>query len=289
MTAASQYLFALSKQIVEPYTQLPNIRSAMVTGSVAKGLSDNYSDIDMTIYYEDVLPAEETLHAIRQGHGGSERKWTIGNHAENSFAEAYDLNGIEVQIGHTTIASWKETMAQVLEKHEVDTPIQKALEGTLACKALYGAEYIDKWKAQIANYPPALAQAMVEQHLKFFPVWGLEPHFRTRDATIWLYQILVEATQNMMGVLAGLNRLYFTTFQFKRMHHFIAQMEIAPVDLAPRIERVFHSDMPQALQEIEALVTDIAALVEEHMPEIDTAGVTRRLGWTHRPWAIDKG
>lgn len=185
MTEASHYLVALARRLAQPYTELPQARAAMVTGSAAKGLSDFYSDIDMTIYYEAELPDEETLHTIRRGHDGSERKWTIGNRTEGDFVEAYHLNGIEVQIGHTTIAAWEAAIAQVLEELDVESPLHKAMEGTLACQALYGPEYIDKWKAQIAAYPDALAEEMVKKYLQFFPVWGLEPHFRTRDAAIW--------------------------------------------------------------------------------------------------------
>lgn len=286
MTEQSAYLVALAQHVVRPYTALPTCRAAMVTGSAAKGLSDNYSDLDLTIYYADELPSEEALAAIRQQHGAAERKWLLGDRAAHSFAEAYDLQGIEVQIGHTTIAAWEESIAQVLEKLDVASPLQKAMEGTLACQALYGEAYIDGWKAHLAAYPPALAEAMVKNHLAFFPLWGLEPHFRTRDATVWYYQILVEAAQNLVGVLAGLNRLYFTTFQFKRMGRFLQQMEIAPPDLATRLERLFHSNQPDAPAELEALVAETIALVETYMPTVDTTKAKRRLGWRQQPWHV---
>lgn len=286
MTEASQYLLALTQQIAQPYNKLPMTRAAMVTGSVAKGLSDFYSDIDMTIYYEDELPDEEVLDTIRQQNGGGERKWVIGNREEGSFAEAYALHGIEVQIGHTTIAAWEDTIAHVMEQLDVESPAQKAMEGTLACQALYGAEYIDKWKAQIAAYPDALAEKMVTSHLKFFPVWGLESHFRTRDATIWYQQILVETSQNLIAVLAGINRLYFTTFQFKRMHRFINQMTIKPDNLAARLEGLFCGGMSEVLSDVERLVQETITLVEEHMPHIETSSAKRRIGWQHQAWEL---
>lgn len=286
MTNASKYLLALAHQIAAPYTKLPTIRAAMVTGSAAKGIADTYSDLDMTIYYADELPPEEELVAIYRAHGAPERNWIIGERTEHSFAEAYAVNGIEVQIGHTTIAAWEETMAEVLEKLNCDTPIQKALEGTLNCRALYGETYIERWKRQIRAYPPALAEAMVKRHLAFFPIWGLAPHFRTRDATIWYYQILVEAAHNLMGVLAGLNRLYFTTFQFKRMGRFVAQMEIAPPDMAARLDAVFLGAQRDALAELEALVAETVALVEIHMPAVDTTRAKRRIGWRQQPWVL---
>lgn len=284
MTEQSEYLVALARRVVQPYTQLPTCKAAMVTGSAAKGLSDNYSDLDLTIYYGEELPSEDDLTRIRQRHGAAERKWLLGDRTEGGFAEAYDLDGIEVQIGHTTIANWEADIDKVLVQLDCDSPLQKALEGTLACQALYGEASIQAWKERLAAYPPALAEAMVKKHLAFFPIWGLEPHFHTRNATIWYYQILVEVAQNMVGVLAGLNQLYFTTFQFKRMDRFFQQMTIAPPDLAARMAHLFSGDQPAVLTEVEALVAETITLVETYMPTIDTTRAKRRLGWRQQPW-----
>ncbi|MDJ0752817.1 MAG: hypothetical protein QNJ45_04810 [Ardenticatenaceae bacterium] len=284
MSEASQILQSLAARIVEPYRSLPTLRAAMVTGSAAKGLSDYYSDLDFTFYYERDLPADEDLNDIRLGLGGSERKWMIGDPEEGSFAEAYDLHGIEVQIGHTTIAKWEETINGVLVDLKLDTPAQKALEGTLVCRPLVGEALIDRWKRRIASYPSALTEAMVKKHLAFFPIWGLQHHFETRDANLWGHQILVEAAYNIIGILAGLNRLYFTTFQFKRMHRFIEQMTITPDNLGQRLERLFHQPLSNSSLELEQLVSETISLVESHLPHIDTTQAKKRLGWRQKPW-----
>lgn len=284
MINPSEYLYNLASNITEPYTQLPAIRSAMITGSVAKGLCDFYSDIDMTYYYEEALPDEETLAAIREQNGGSERKWIIGDRETGSFAEAFYIDGIEVQIGHTTIKSWEASIAEVLENLTVDTPLQKAMEGTLASKALFGKPYMDAWKAQISAYPDALAEAMVQHNLQFFPLWGLKSYFGPRDATIWYYQLLVESVHRILGILAGLNKLYFTTFQFKRTGKFVNQMTIKPDNLAARLDGLFGLKMNTAVHQLELLVSETVALVEAHMPDIDTTAVKARLGWEHPAW-----
>ena len=286
MTPESSYLLRLSKIIALPYTQLATLKAAMVTGSAAKGLSDRYSDIDMTMYYADELPDEDALNAIRVELGGSERRWLLGDRDTGSFAEAYELHGIEVQIGHTTIASWEKTIAFVQEKLDVESSAQKAMEGTLACKALYGAAYIERWQKQIGNYPAALGEAMVRKNLQFFAIWGLEPHFSTRDAPLWYYEILVETAQRLVAVLAGLNRLYFTTFQFKRQRRFIEQMAIKPSEFADRLESLFSAELQLALTQIEALVGETIGLIETHMPDIDTTAAKHRLGWRHQPWQM---
>ena len=94
----------------------------------------------------------------------------------------------------------------------------------------------------------------------------------------------MESAQNILGVLSGLNRLYFTTFQFKRMHRFIEQMTIAPSNFGDRIENLFQLEPSVAVIELEALVRETVELVELHMPQVDTSTAKQRLGWRQQPW-----
>ncbi|MBV8887097.1 MAG: nucleotidyltransferase domain-containing protein [Chroococcidiopsidaceae cyanobacterium CP_BM_RX_35] len=191
MNGRSQYLLELAKCNVKAYIVNPKVKAAMVTGSVAEGLCDEYSDIDMSIYYEK-LPSEEELQLARQQNRGSERLWIIGDYSDGGFAEAYSVHGVECQFGHVTIEQWEKDISTVLEQHDVKSPMMKAMSGTLICIPLYGEKLVQQWKMRVANYPDALAQAMVEQYLKFFPLWGLQKHLAERDATLFYYQILVE-------------------------------------------------------------------------------------------------
>lgn len=284
MSDANAHLLRLAERILVPYRRLPGACAGMVTGSVAKGLADHDSDLDLMLYYEESLPDEESLAAIRRAHGAAERTWCLGDRAAGSIAEAYDVGGVEVQIAHSTIAAWEAEMDEVLVKLDCDTPLQKALEGTLAGRAIFGAPWIERWQRRAAAYPDALAEAMISKHLAFFPMWGLETQFRTRDATIWYHASLAESAQHIVGILAGLNRRYFTTFQFKRMSRLLDGLEIAPPDTGPRLERLFATDMGEALPELERLVRETVELVETHRPSIDTSKVRARLGWRRRPW-----
>ena len=129
MTPESEYLLDLAKRNLQPYLALPQVRAAMITGSAALGVSDRYSDIDMMIYY-NALPGDDELTAARL-HNGGEMIWRVDNRAEGELLESYRVQGVECQIAHSTIAAWERDMAIVLEQHDVNTPLHKALSGTL--------------------------------------------------------------------------------------------------------------------------------------------------------------
>ncbi|VEP16337.1 conserved hypothetical protein [Hyella patelloides LEGE 07179] len=230
MNQASQYLFALAKRNIQAYIANPEVKAAMVTGSTATGQADCYSDVEMFIYYDE-LPSIDKLQSARQQNRGSEPIRILDGYNEGFFGEFYFIDGVEFQIGNVTIAFWEQDMATVLQELDVTSPRQKVLLGMLDCIPLYGEELIQEWKRQIADYPDVLARAMVEKHLIFVPIWALQEDLATRDTTLFQHQIRLEAGQNLLGVLVGLNRLYYSTFQFKRMKQFIEQMNIAPENL----------------------------------------------------------
>jgi hypothetical protein len=278
---ASDFLLALARRNMQVYAAHPSARAILVTGSAAEGVSDFYSDLDMILYYEKLPAAEELSNASQHNQGEGRRILASG---EDELLEAYQVQGVECQFAHATIATWERDIATVLEDLDVTTPLQKALAGTLVAVPLYGEPLIRGWQARIAAYPEALAQAMVSHYLDFFPIWSIQQRMITRDATVWMQQLLVETAYNLLGVLAGLNRCYYSSFQFKRMRHFITQLTITPIDFVDRLEAVFHADIPSAISQIEALVRETVALVEQHMPNIDTTSARQRLERRQVAW-----
>lgn len=279
---ASRFLLALARRNARLYAGHSATRAIIVTGSSAEGVSDFYSDLDMIIYY-DTLPSQEELLASYRRNQGQERM-LLGEPSEEGTLETYQVHGVECQFVHTTVANWERDMATVLEQLDVTSPLQKAFGGLLEAVPLYGEPLIRDWQAKLKAYPDTLAEAMVNHYLTFFPLWGLQERLAVRDATIWVHEMLVDIAQHLLGTLAGLNRCYYSPFQFKRLHRFAAQLELAPARFADRLDAIFSMDMVSAAGQAEELVRETVTLVEQHMPQIDTSRVRRRLDWRESSW-----
>jgi hypothetical protein len=195
------------------------------------------------------------------------------------------LQRVECQLHHTTIAERERQMATVLEGYSTTSLVQKAIGGLLDGAMLHGEDLIATWRRRAAAFPDGLAEAMVQHYLRFFPLWQVQERLATRDATLWYHQELVASAQNILGVLAGLNRLYYVPFQFKRQRAFIGKMRLAPERLAARLDDLFVLDRATAAVELERLVTETIVLVEAHWPGVDTASVRRLLGARQQPWS----
>lgn len=235
------------------------------------------------------MPTKEELQLARLQNRGSEPICTFDELSDGHFGEFYFIDGVEFQIGNMTIAFWEQQMAKILQELDVTSPLQKALSGMLDCIPLSGEVWISHWQRRIADYPDALARAMVEKYLAFFPIWALQERLAARDTTLFQHQIRLEIGQNLLGVLAGLNHLYYSTFQFKRMKQFIAQMNIAPQNLYTRLESLYHQEPLSMTSQLKELIAETVELVELHMPEIDTSKVKQSLDRQMHMWKLTTG
>lgn len=262
--AASERLRELGGQIAALEIERTAPRAVLLTGSAAIGESDYNSDLDLILYHH-ALPSDAKLAACREALGGTE--FVELGRAEGEFGEQFRVAGIDCQLGHSTVAAWERDMAAVLDRLEVDTPIQKALGGLLEGIVLHDPDgLLAGWRARASAYPEPLRVAMVEAYLAIPATWYISDRLKPRDAKLWLHEALVEATYSVLGVLAGLNGVYFSRFQFKRIHRFAASLPIAPDDLADRLDLFFAGDDDQAIATLEELVVELRDLVRIHLP-----------------------
>lgn len=283
MAEASRYLCELAAQVAAGYVAKSGPHAILLTGSAAEGLGDYFSDLDLIAYY-DRLPSDDQLAAARELVHATDVRASTGGESE-AFIEEYVLHGVECQVAHIMISSWERDMASVLEEFAPATLVEKAIMGLLDGVALHGDDLIKSWQARAGAYPEELARATVEHHLRFFPLWLATERWSSRDATIFYHQMLVETSLNLLAVLAGLNYLYFSTFQFKRLHRFVGKMRLAPERLADRLDHLFTLDPVHAGATLERLADETVTLVEAHMPTVDTAAARRLIGVRHSPWS----
>jgi hypothetical protein len=176
-------------------------------------------------------------------------------------------------------------MAAVLERLEVDTPIQKALGGLLQGIVLHDPEgLLTGWRARASEYPEALRVAMVDANLSIPATWYISDRLKPRDAKLWLREELIGDAYQLLAILAGLNRVYFSRFQFKRLRRFAGSLAIAPNHLADRIDLLADADQDLAVATLEQLVTEVRALVRVHLPAVRMPPQRRPPGSRYQAW-----
>jgi hypothetical protein len=281
VTNAAKRLRKLAERLVALELEHTGPAAALLTGSVSTGEVDEYSDIDLILYFDGALPDDEAIDAVRVVAGGGDAA-PIGPRTELAYAIQFPVDGVQVQLAHETLASVMADIAKVVDEHDVDTRLQKVLEGLHTGVPLHGAEAIERLREH-AVYSEELQRAMVQTFWRFYPLWYVADQLERRDAVVWRYEVMAQSAYNVLGVLAGLNRVWFTTFQLKRMRKLVDSFELAPPGLARRLEALFDPDAKRAVAELERLVGETRELVRERFPDLELS-LARELGTRHAPF-----
>ena len=268
MQGATEHLRRQARRIVEAALERVPLKAAMLVGSAGRGDADFYSDLDLLLYVDE-LPPQEILEQIRTTVGG-ENPIKRAEPTEHFCSAEFELDGVRTEVSFVTVAQLESRLDQLLDRREeFDLPLQKVLSGVLEGLPLYGDELVERWRARVRNYPEPLRRAMVKRYWSFFPLWYYGDAMATRDTELWRVDMLLDAAFNLLAVLAGLNRLYFARFELKRMRALIAKMELAPPQLADRLESLFRLEPEIAAVELGRLVEETRVLVTAELPELE--------------------
>ena len=273
-TAEALHRRAIATRIVQVFDRHVPPRAALLPGSAGDGSADEYSDLDLIAYY-DRLPDPTEVEAWRAALEVPEPAPML----DSGWSDTFTLGGVECQAGGMLVAAVDECVSDLLAGREAGSARhQKIAQGLLDGLPIRDDGLIAAWRARVAEFPDALAEAMATHHFSIFPYWLLWEHIAHRDARLWEVQSLLDGAFNVVGALSAANRRYFTSFQFKRMRQHLAGLEAAPGDLAERLESLFELDRPAAADRLRALVAETVEVVERRLPGVDTTAIRKRLG-----------
>ena len=242
----------------------------MLAGSAALGTCDEHSDIDLLNYYEEP-PSPAAFDELMRGLG-AEPMGEISPPKPEGFGGRFRLAGVEVQTGGELIGATVKRLERIAAG-DVDWITAKVAAGILEGLPMHGETLVRELKARAA-YPEALRRREVEANLGIFPIWALNDHLAARDAELFRRQMLLEGAFRVAAILSALNRLYFSTFQFKRARAHVERMTIRPEHLAESLDLIANGAPSAAAAELKRFFQETKVIVRAEMPDLDA----------ERPW-----
>lgn len=261
-----------AKHLAKRLETFEGIKAIVIAGSVARGYADEYSDIEIPIFW-DTLPTDATRHAIV-------------NTLNAKFLYAYDgpahedqliIDGIQVDLWDISTTHQEEVLNDVLCKHHFDLGTLNALDTIRSCIPLFGHEIVQKWKLHAQEYPEELAEKIIQEHLTTFSIGGLFI-LAKRDNPTAFYSQLSLLQQEAFLVLLALNRRYFPTFKW--LYQTLNSMQIKPDAIDRRFRKAYEMPYAEAIENTKSILEEIVHLVERQFPQIDTSLVSRQLSYT---------
>ena len=215
-------------------------------------------------------------------------RFALAPYEDDEWEEQIAFGGFVMHTSTFLVATMERYLREVLEDHRTALDPQMRLSSLLHAQSLVGEDLVVRWRDRASAYPTALAEAMMRDHLAFDRFGYAAAMFAARDDLLPLYDLLCVTERQILGVLLGLNRLYLPTPALKQADGLIAEMRVAPPDLARRLKAVFRLPPVDGVATLHAVCEDVLALVEAHLPGVDTtqarAGLAHQRGvWDQPP------
>jgi Domain of unknown function (DUF4037) len=264
-TARSDELRALAQRVADAVpTEIAE--EVVLTGSVSRGMADEVSDIEMLVVTREPLELEECFRLAREAGLGGLATWGAQDGPARRVSGYRE--GVPVEL-----IWWPRdhAHAQVDALHAGEAP--STADALVHGVALRTTGLLAAWRERLAEYPPELAAARIEEAaLRWggYTPEGLLTFLRPGDrlaVTEWL----VDAATRVLTIVFALNRVWQPTT--KRLAARVGPLRVKPDRLAERIdEALTESDPRRALLVMTELQLDTVLLAPSG-PNVDRARV----------------
>jgi predicted nucleotidyltransferase len=250
------------------YQANPKVAAVLIAGSVARGLADDDSDIELDVYWSSA-PTEADREAAVEG-AGWPRSYGVVDEVE--WADGYLVDDVKVDTSGFLTSTIDGYLDAALDRADTETELQVRITALLHGRSLHGHDVIQAWRDRCAVYPSALARAMVEMGLDLRPRHRLAM-LAARGDVLLLHRDLVDNLQGVLDALFGLNRIYTPHPFHKWLAWEATLLPFIPADLVGRVRRTLVAPPVQAVDLVSSLIGDTFDLVGEHLPQLDLASV----------------
>ncbi|MDN7244118.1 DUF4037 domain-containing protein [Planococcus shenhongbingii] len=266
----------LAKEIADVYMHNPKIESVMLGGSVARNLSDEFSDIELFIFWRE-SPTDEDRKEPIEKLGGN----ILDFHPfeDEEWSETYTVQNVKLEISSFLLNTAFQYSEDVTLKYDTDLEKQVLLSSIDDGIPLGGEKALFELKGKIKLYPVKLGEAMVKENRELGTRWQNREALLAREDWLMLYQIIVAVEVKLMGILFALNQRYVHHPAFKWQKASLDNMEIKPENSSERFASVLLGEPKESLEELEQLILEVFQLAQTLYPNFDMSGAMEKAGW----------
>jgi hypothetical protein len=254
-------------------------REIALTGSWALGLSDEYSDLELNLWVDEMPSA-----AARQ-------EWLTRVHASNVWLDnetlpdgsvwsAFSVQDIVVEAGWQTFDALEQWLDRLVAAQITDHEMLMLADALVHAVPLR-TERLGVWQSRLAHYPEQLRQRLIETTLAQWAYPATPAALARREERLRLAASLVHHAHLVLRILFALNRLWEP--DWKWIDHRSQAMDIKPRALAKRLNTMFaEPDAIDAVTHLLQLIRDTLELV----PPSQFPDTARAFEWVERGHAI---
>ena len=248
------------------YAQNPKVAAVVAAGSVAAGIDDEWSDLELDLYWLAGPTDADRREPIALLNGAIEQFWDYSPE-EEEWGEEYRVGGLGVGISSFLVESAERFLDRVGVEGDPSTNAQMRVAAIASCVPLYGDRLVEAWRPRAAYYPDSLRERMVQRYLRPDRIdgWHLRDALVHRRDLLALHEVLGRGMRAVLGALHGLNSVLLSNPRMKWEHHLVARFTIAPARLGTRMDQVWTGDLRGRVAALHSLLTETVDLAETHL------------------------
>jgi hypothetical protein len=262
----------LAKQISDKIRNLrgnKGIKSIAVGGSVARGYADEYSDIEILIFW-DILPNEDIRKQIVKGLNAD--YFYPYNYEANE--DNIIVNEFRIDLWHLTLDQEEEVIKTVTKDFVMDLYSSNAMDTIRTCIPLYGEKVIYPWKDDVKEYPKQIALNNINEILHSIDCTQIELLLKRENSTL-LFEHITNLQKNIYLIILSLNKEYFPTFKW--MYKSLENLRIKPENIGQRFKDTYTYAPQTAIENTLIILSETIEQVNEIYPEINTNIILSKL------------
>ncbi|MEC5425795.1 DUF4037 domain-containing protein [Virgibacillus sp. C22-A2] len=259
-------LKSLASEISKVYMQNPKVEAVLLGGSVARNWNDDYSDIELFVFWRESPTEQDRKLSIHTVNG---KIIDFHPYEEEEWSETYITQEVKLEISNFLTQTIYKIINDVIVKYETDLDKQCLVASVNDGISLGGEEMISQLKEKVKVYPKELSKAMIRNNIYLGNRWSNREALLAREDWLMLYMVIVSAHSNIMGILFGLNRLYVHHPAYKWQNHSLEKMTIVPKNISSRLNSILLEHPKKAVIELENIIQEIYQLIQSEYPTMD--------------------
>jgi hypothetical protein len=223
LNEASRWRVDMARELCSCYSSHPDVMMVCLGGSSARGIADEWSDLDILIYWKGI--DENWIKSEPLGAAKGISRTALMNTSPESFLESYHIGGLKIDFAHVRLDDWIEWLKPLHGETSPDNELIGMAGGFLSSIVFHGEEEFQKIARSLSVYPDSLALDVIQKNLGFYVNGYLEGQCLQRGDLLAWHDGLVLMLKKLLNITAALNRYYFHAGEARWAEYHLAQMK----------------------------------------------------------------
>lgn len=284
MNYDSQWRLELGKRAAAIYAQNHKLAALVVAGSVGRGWADEWSDIELDLFWHEPPTDDDRKSVIQALNGALVYYYPL---EEDEWSDAYFVDGLKFEVSSFLASTLGRYIADVIENHDTATEKHLRLAALQNSIPLVGTDLIQGWRASIAAYPEPVAEKIIRDNIDFGG-WNSVEFAFARGDLLMAYDLMAKTQKQVMTVLLALNRIYMGHPRGKWLRQFADAMRFKPANLAERLLFALRAGSVEGAQSMNSVLAETFDLVADQFPHIDLTDIKKDVWFRRIPLTPEK-